>query len=154
GQAESVEAALEILDAAPHMLILTTLVAKDKDGIDAFRALRIGAREAGLIVVGGRSLQRAPTVLLAGADDYRGKPLRTADLAQAIERVARKHAQAGHADRAHMAPDYIAREASMAALGRLAANLAHEINNPLTPIMGMAELLLEDLPPTHGSREY
>jgi two-component system NtrC family sensor kinase len=154
GQAESVESALEVLAAARQMLILTTFGAGDKAGIDIFRALRDGAPAAGLIVVGGRSLPGALAVLRAGADDYVPQPLRDAELTQALERVARKRAPAALADRAHMAPDYVAREASMAALSRLAANLAHEINNPLTPIIGMAELLLEDLPAAHSGREY
>jgi two-component system, NtrC family, sensor kinase len=38
----------------------------------------------------------------------------------------------------------IAQSQKMVALGRLAAGATHEINNPLTAVMGYAELLHED----------
>jgi signal transduction histidine kinase len=43
--------------------------------------------------------------------------------------------------------------ASQATLGDLAAALAHEINNPLTAVLGYAELLLADLPADAPNRQ-
>ena len=36
----------------------------------------------------------------------------------------------------------------------MAAELAHQINTPLTPILGMADLLAEELPPSHPGQAY
>jgi signal transduction histidine kinase/CheY-like chemotaxis protein len=41
----------------------------------------------------------------------------------------------------------------LAAIGELAANIAHEINNPLTTVLGFASFLSERMPPTDPMRE-
>lgn len=47
----------------------------------------------------------------------------------------------------------LVRAGKLAAVGELAAGVAHEINNPMAIIRGNAELLLMELPPGHPSRE-
>lgn len=47
----------------------------------------------------------------------------------------------------------LVRAEKLAAVGELAAGVAHEINNPMAIIRGNAEVLLLELPPEHPSRE-
>jgi len=68
------------------------------------------------------------------------------------QRDARAQALATRLAEVRASQASIAQRAAFAAQSRLAATLAHEINNPLTPIIGMAEILLEELPPEHPSR--
>jgi two-component system NtrC family sensor kinase len=50
------------------------------------------------------------------------------------------------------AQDLLLRSRSLAAIGSLGAGVAHEINNPLTGVLGLAQLLLADLPQDHPAR--
>jgi two-component system NtrC family sensor kinase len=50
------------------------------------------------------------------------------------------------------AQDLLLRSRSLAAIGSLGAGVAHEINNPLTGILGMVQLLLGDLPDDHPAK--
>jgi len=43
--------------------------------------------------------------------------------------------------------------AKLAAVGEMAAGIAHELNNPLTSVMGFAELALEEIPATSDTRK-
>lgn len=53
----------------------------------------------------------------------------------------------------HDAQSQLVQAARLSALGELAAAVAHQIKNPLTTIMGDAEMLMEDLSPDQSAHE-
>lgn len=52
-----------------------------------------------------------------------------------------------------LAESRLLRSARLAAVGEMAAGVAHELNNPLTTVTGFVELVLADLPPEAAARE-
>jgi two-component system NtrC family sensor kinase len=50
------------------------------------------------------------------------------------------------------AHDLLLRSRALAALGELGSGVAHEINNPLSGVLGLAQLMLADLPARHPAR--
>jgi DNA-binding response OmpR family regulator len=102
-----------------------------------------------IIAVGARSLAAALDAWHAGADGYLPRPVRDTELASTLEQVGR--ARAAHA--AALA-DARAESPALIEFHRMATELARQINIPLTPILGMADLLTEELPLHHPSREY
>ena len=67
-------------------------------------------------------------------------------LAQRIEDMARRIAERAELQAA------LARGDRLATVGVMSASVAHEINNPLTTVLGYARLLLEDKPADHPDR--
>jgi signal transduction histidine kinase len=67
-------------------------------------------------------------------------------LAQSVDEMAKRIAE-----RAELA-SALARGDRLASVGVMSAQVAHEINNPLTTVLGYAKLLLEDKPEGHVDR--
>jgi signal transduction histidine kinase len=51
-----------------------------------------------------------------------------------------------------LAENRLVQAAKLAAVGEMAAGIAHELNNPLTSVMGFAELVMDDMPEDSPSR--
>ena len=51
------------------------------------------------------------------------------------------------------AENRLVQAAKLAAVGEMAAGIAHELNNPLTSVTGFAELALDDIPPESETRK-
>ncbi len=83
--------------------------------------------------------ERADAIALAG-------PGEIGALAQRVDEMARRIAERAELQAA------LARGDRLASVGVMSAQVAHEINNPLTTVMGYANLLLEDKPEGHPDR--
>jgi signal transduction histidine kinase len=114
-------------------------------GFSAFEALKL-VREAGvdlpfIIVSGTVGEARAVEVMRAGAHDYVFKS-NLSRLPLAIERELR---EADNRRERRKLQEQLLLAERMASIGVVAAGVVHEINNPLTVLMGSAELAVRTL---------
>lgn len=114
-------------------------------GFSAFEALQL-VRDAGLdlpfiIVSGTVGEARAVEVMRAGAHDYVFKS-NLSRLPLAIERELR---EADNRRERRRLQEQLLLSERMASIGLVAAGVVHEINNPLTVLMGSAELAQRSL---------
>jgi DNA-binding response OmpR family regulator len=144
--------AWELYQEEPVPLVVLDVNMPGLDGLEVCR--RIRAHERGgdtfVVVVTGRDEREdLAAVLDAGADEYVNKPspperLR-ARLRIAEHRVAQLRAR-------REAETELARARWLAGIGETTIALEHEINNPLSALLGHAELLLMDATLTADQR--
>lgn len=114
------------------------------DGLELCRKIRaVDARhETFVVVLTGRSTHEdLGEVLEAGADDYVSKPTTPDNLRARLVIAQRRMTQ--EAQR-RAAEEALAKARWMAGIGETSIALQHEINNPLSALLGHAELLILD----------
>jgi DNA-binding response OmpR family regulator len=136
--------AWELFQSEPVPLVILDLSMPVLDGLEVCRRIRAhpAGRETFVLVVTARDAREDLTeVLDAGADDYVSKPSSPANL-QARLAIAERRIAQEEARRAAEAE--LARARWLAGIGETTIALEHEINNPLSALLGHAELLLMD----------
>jgi DNA-binding response OmpR family regulator len=111
--------------------------------------LRAQLPNSAIIAIGARSLAAALEAWYAGAEGYLARPVHQNELNTTLEHVLRSRA-ARAATLAEAQPE----QAAPAEFQRMAAELARQITTPLAPILGLADLLSDELPPEHPGRKY
>jgi DNA-binding response OmpR family regulator len=140
--AEDGERAWALYQEDPAPLVVLDINMPGLDGLTVCRLIRgHGAgRETFLIMVTARDARGDLTdVLAAGADDYVTKPTSPENLRARLEIAGQRIAQ-NAASRAAEAE--LARSRWLAGIGETTIAIEHEINNPLSALLGHAELLL------------
>ncbi|MCX7926143.1 MAG: ATP-binding protein [Fimbriimonadales bacterium] len=153
------EEAIEKIRQNEYAVILTDMRMPRKDGLAVITAAREYLPEAEIIVLTGHgSLENALQAFKAGnIFEYLLKPLDdiavlNTVVARALERRnLRKHnrelfeqLQRAYEELRQKSEALIQQE-KMSAIGTLAAGVAHELNNPLTAVVGFAQLIAEKL---------
>jgi DNA-binding response OmpR family regulator len=140
--AEDGERAWELYQEDPAPLVVLDINMPGLDGLTVCRLIRgHGAgHETFLIMVTARDGRGDLTdVLAAGADDYVTKPTSPENLRARLEIAGQRIVQ-NAASRAAEAE--LARSRWLAGIGETTIAIEHEINNPLSALLGHAELLL------------
>ena len=128
----------------PAPLVVLDINMPELDGLEVCR--RIRSHEAGratfvLVVTARDGRDDLAKVLAAGADDYLTKPTSPENLRARLE-IAEVRIAQDAARRA--AEDELARSRWLAGIGETTIALEHEINNPLSALLGHAELMMMD----------
>ena len=145
--------AWELFQAEPVPLVILDVSMPVLDGLEVCRRIRAhpAGRETFVLVVTARDARDDLTeVLDAGADDYVSKPSTPENLRARLAIAARRIAQE---EARRTAEAELARARWLAGIGETTIALEHEINNPLSALLGHAELLLMDRDLTADQRE-
>lgn len=140
--AEDVAAAQAIQQREAFSIMIVEL----RDQHAQLAELRARIPGSAIIVIGARTLAGAMEAWHAGADGYLPRPVRPNELASALEHVL--HIRAAKLVEAQ------AERSDPNEFRRMAVELAHQINTPLTLILGLADLLADALPANHPGHEY
>ena len=137
--------AWDLWDKERHSFCVLDVEMPGMDGLELCRRIRDNDpdRHTYILVVTGRDKAAdLEAVLEAGADDYLSKPT-TGQRLVARMRIAERRMALDATQRS--LEERLRRARYLAGIGEATVGLKHEINNPLTGILGTAELLLLDL---------
>jgi DNA-binding response OmpR family regulator len=115
------------------------------DGIEVCRRIREvdEKREVFVLFLSGRDRPEELEALLdAGADEFIGKPMAPEDLRARLMVARRRIAQDAAQRRAE---EELAKARWLSGIGEATLSLQHEINNPLSALLGNAELMMMEL---------
>ncbi len=151
------------LGRLPHtaMLLDRAQVARTNDSAEIERLCEASAGRSLLALPLTIKEQTAGLVFLVDTLQHRTFPRREIELAQALVSQAANALDnarlyrdlALSLEELHRAQSKLVQTARLSAMGELAAAVAHQINNPLTTILGDAELLLKDVAEDDPDRE-
>ncbi|MBS0663137.1 MAG: response regulator [Verrucomicrobia bacterium] len=151
--AERAAEALAKLKERPYHLVVLDIRMPEMDGIRALEELRkIDPHVSVIMLTGYGTLNTAQQAMVAGANQYLRKP---PDIVELIE-AARKQTEATRVRRHQAKMNAEAHEMNAALKreieqkepqiwqGRASVELVHDLNNPLTVVIGYATLLVEE----------
>jgi DNA-binding response OmpR family regulator len=145
--------ALRYREREPVRLAVVDIEIPGESGLDVCVAIREAdpTRETFVLMLAGKgSPEELKAVLDAGADDYMTRPF-TPDNVQARLLIAERRMLRDAERRA--AEETLARSRRVTSIGETSIALQHEINNPLSALLGHAELMMLEANDTGADTE-
>lgn len=146
---ESGEEALSEYEVGAFGVLLLDAVLPGIDGVEVLRRVRVQDEDQCIILMTAEgSGLSAMGAIRAGADDYVTKPIRLDDGGAELEVIISRSLQRRQLARENRELQaQLVQAKRLDAIMELAGATAHEMNQPLTVLMGMTELLNEDCDP-------
>lgn len=137
--AKNGQEALPILDSFRPDVVISDICMPVMTGIELLAEIqKLENPPPVILLTGYGDLQSAMDAIRKGAFDYMLKPVNSEDLVNRLSHVVRVRQLERQAETERRRAVMVSR---MAAVGRLAAGVAHEINNPTTYLRGNAQIL-------------
>lgn len=152
--AESVDDGARLLKEGSADVVVMDIRMPGKTGIQGLAELRrIDPIVSIIMLTGFGTLETAQEAIRLGANDYIKKPFDAADMQAAIRthvqktqvQRMREHAMADLQDLTRRLNEELAAREHLAQLGMASSELVHDMGNPLTAVLGYAELLADTM---------
>jgi len=144
--------ALDRLAHTPFDVVVTDLCMPRMDGIRLIEKIREHIPVPTVVAITGfGTIKDAVSLMKTGAHDVLTKPFSLDEIRLAIDKAVRHHRLA---QRNRELEHKLKTTEKLAAIGKLAAGVAHEINNPLDAVIRFVKLALDQLPEGETTREY
>ncbi len=152
---DTVASGREALDAVAetsYQLVLTDLKMPDVDGLELLRSLHRRHPETVVVVMTGQgSIKETVALMKEGAYDVLAKPFGIEEIRLAITKALKHQRICRHNEELK---EKLATSEKLAIIGRLAAGVAHELNNPLDGVLRFVNLSIDRLPEENDIRSY
>lgn len=151
---DRVEKGLALLDEYQPDVIIMDIRMPGMDGIEGLRRIRqVNPAVAVIMLTGFGALETAQEAIRHGANDYLKKPFDTKEILQVIARnierselqQRRLRAEQELNDLNQRLVGELEHKSHLASLGQASAEIAHDLRNPLSVVLGYVQLLAEDL---------
>ena len=144
--------ALEQIRAEKFQLAICDINMPDMGGLDVLEAIRQTQPEMEVLMMTGYgTVETAVAAMKKGAYDFIQKPFDLGELLALVEKCLEKSGLRTVIQQLREAKKkleetqaQLVQSEKLASIGQLAAGVAHELNNPMSGIMGFTQLLLED----------